>query len=282
MTVQLRPLGDALGMEVLGIDLAAPLSAATMRAIEEAFATHPVLVFRNQQLEGADLLRFGRHFGAPQPHILKRYRHPVFAEVSYITNVDADGNIDPVGNDRATAWHTDETYNENLPRLAMLHAIEVPSTRGGTIFADMRAAYDALPGATKERIGGLTGTHRWLAGPARAWTLYRMTEAQAKAHPERYHPAMLTHPVSGRPILFINPSHSTGFVGVDPDEGERLVAELCEFAAQDRFTYYHQWRVGDLLMWDELATMHRGAGDAPPQDRRVMLRTIVHPNKVGL
>jgi taurine dioxygenase len=128
MTVQLRPLGDALGMEVLGIDLAAPLSAATMRAIEEAFAKHPVLVFRNQQLEAADLLRFGRHFGAPQPHILKRYRHPDFAEVSYITNVDADGNIDPVGNDRATAWHTDETYNENLPRLAMLHAIEVPST----------------------------------------------------------------------------------------------------------------------------------------------------------
>ena len=275
---QLRPLGAALGTEVLGMDLSAPIDAAALRWIETAFAEHPVLVFRDQRLGAADMLRFARQFGAPQPHILERYRHPDFAEVSYISNVGADGRIDPAGNDRATSWHADETYNETLPRLAMLHAIEVPSARGGTIFADMRAAHDALPEATRQRIAGLTGTHRWLAGPARAWTLYRKTEAEAKAHPERRHPAVLTHPVSGRPILFVNPSHSTGFVGMDPEAGEALVAELSDFAVQDSFTYYHQWRVGDLLMWDELATMHRGAGDAPPQDRRVMLRTIVHPN----
>jgi taurine dioxygenase len=238
----------------------------------------PVLVFRDQRLGAADLMRFGGHFGAPQPHILKHYRHPEFDAVSYITNVGADGTIDPAGNDRATAWHADETYNEKLPRMAMLHALEVPTARGGTMFADMRAAFDALPDTMKVRIDGLTGTHRRIAGPARAWALYRQTEAEAKAHPERYHPAVLTHPISGRKILFVNPSHSTGFVGIDPDEGERLVGELCDFAVQDRFTYYHSWRVGDLLMWDELATMHRGAGDAPPQDRRVMLRTIVHPN----
>ena len=278
MTAQLRPLGDRLGMEVLGIDLSGPLSASTMQEIDAAFAQHPVLVFRDQRLGAADLMRFGGHFGAPQPHILKHYRHPEFDAVSYITNVGADGTIDPAGNDRATAWHTDETYNEKLPRMAMLHALEVPTARGGTMFADMRAAFDALPDTMKVRIDGLTGTHRWIAGPARAWTLYRQTEAEAKAHPERYHPAVLTHPISGRKILFVNPSHSTGFVGIDPDEGERLVGELCDFAVQDRFTYYHSWRVGDLLMWDELATMHRGAGDAPPQDRRVMLRTIVHPN----
>jgi alpha-ketoglutarate-dependent taurine dioxygenase len=222
-----------------------------MQEIDAAFAQHPVLVFRDQRLGAADLMRFGGHFGAPQPHILKHYRHPEFDAVSYITNVGADGTIDPAGNDRATAWHADETYNEKLPRMAMLHALEVPTARGGTMFADMRAAFDALPDTMKVRIDGLTGTHRRIAGPARAWALYRQTEAEA---------------------------NSTGFVGIDPDEGERLVGELCDFAVQDRFTYYHSWRVGDLLMWDELATMHRGAGDAPPQDRRVMLRTIVHPN----
>jgi taurine dioxygenase len=278
MAPQLRPLGETLGMEALGVDLSGPPDAATKRWIDAAFAEHPVLVFRNQRLDAAELLRFARQFGAPQPHILKKYRHPDFAEVSYITNVAEDGSIDPVGNDRATSWHTDETYNDTLPRLAMLHALEVPSARGGTIFVDMRAVYAALPEAMRRRLAPLTGTHRWLAGPARAWEDYRMTEAQVKANPERYHPVVLTHPVSERPILFVNPSHSTGFAGVDPEEGERLVAELCEFAVQERFTYYHQWRIGDLLMWDELATMHRGAGDAPPQDRRVMLRTIVHPN----
>lgn len=277
MQPHLRPLGDNLGTEAVGIDLAAPPGSETMAWIEAAFAEHPVLVFRNQRLDAAALLRFAGYFGAPQPHVLKKYRHPDFAEVSYITNVADDGSIDPVGNDRATSWHTDETYNEKLPRLAMLHALEVPSERGGTIFVDMRAVYAALPAETRRRLAPLTGTHRWLAGPARAWEDYRMTEAQVKANPERYHPAVLTHPASERPILFVNPSHSTGFVGLSADEGEELVAELCEFAVQDRFTYYHEWQVGDLLMWDELATMHRGAGDAPPQDRRVMLRTIVHP-----
>lgn len=274
----LHPLGDALGMEIGGVDLAAGADPETMRWIDTVFAEHPVLVFRNQQLGAAELLRFAQHFGAPQPHVLQKWRHPDYPEVSYITNVAPDGTIDPAGNNRATAWHADETYNERLPRAAMLHALEVTSAGGGTMFADMRAAFDALPEGMKQRLAPLTGTHRWLAGPARAWTLYRQTEAEAKAHPERHHPAVLTHPVSGRRILFVNPSHSTGFIGLGPEQGERLVAELCEFAVQDRFTYYHHWQVGDLLMWDELATMHRGAGDAPPTDRRVMLRTIVHPH----
>ena len=100
-------------------------------------------------------MRFGGHFGAPQPHILKHYRHPEFDAVSYITNVGADGTIDPAGNDRATAWHADETYNEKLPRMAMLHALEVPTARGGTMFADMRAAFDALPDTMKVRIDDL-------------------------------------------------------------------------------------------------------------------------------
>ena len=260
MALKLRPLGDALGMEALGVDLARPADPAIMSAIEAAFAAHPVLVFRNQRLDAARLLDFARQFGAPQPHILKKYRHPDFAEVSYITNVAEDGSIDPVGNDRATSWHTDETYNEKLPRLAMLHALQVPSARGGTIFVDMRAVFAALPEPTRRRLAPLTGTHRWLAGPAGAWTDYRMTEAQAKAHPERYHPAVLTHPISGRPSCSSIQVNSTGFAGMTPEEGERLVAEVCEFAVQDRFTYYHQWLVGDLLIWDELATMHRRRG----------------------
>jgi taurine dioxygenase len=172
-------------------------------------------------------MRFASQFGASQPHILRRYRHPDFAEVSYITNVADDGSIDPAGNDRATSWHTDGTYNDHLPRLAMLHALEVPSSRGGTIFVDMRAVFTALPKTMRRRLATLTGIHRWLAGPARAWTDYGMTEARPKAHTERYHPALLTHPMSERPILFVNPSHSTGFAGMDAEEGERLVAELC-------------------------------------------------------
>ncbi|HEX3953827.1 MAG TPA: TauD/TfdA family dioxygenase [Stellaceae bacterium] len=276
-TPQLRALGEALGMEAIGIDLSKPCDAATIRWIEEAFAEHPVLVFRNQDLDAAALYDFARHFGVPQKHILERYRHPARPEISFVSNVK-EGRIDYVANKRATAWHADETYNAVLPKLAILHAKEVTSAGGGTMFADMRAAYDALPAVMKQKLAGRAGTHGYLAGPARSDEFFKATQNEAKGA-ERRHPAVLQHPVTRRPLLFVNPSHQTGFVGMEPEAGLQLVKDLGAFATQDRFTYYHRWQVGDLLMWDELATMHRGAGDAPPDDRRVMLRTIVHPER---
>ena len=99
-----------------------------------------------------------------------------------------------------------------------------------------------------------------------------------KKYQEVQWPAVTRHPVSGRPILFVNPMHTHGFVGMKREEGWSLIEELAEHATQERFVYYHRWRVGDVLMWDERATMHRGAGDYRPEERRIMLRTIVYPN----
>ena len=143
-TPELRPLGEALGTEALGVDLSKPLDDATFAWIHAAFAEHPVLVFRNQHLGAGDIAGFGRRFGAPRIHSLVSYRHEEHPEVSWLRNVDADGNIDWYGVKRATDWHTDSTYEEVPPVLAMLHALEVPASKGGTMFADMRAAYDAL------------------------------------------------------------------------------------------------------------------------------------------
>jgi alpha-ketoglutarate-dependent taurine dioxygenase len=165
-----------------------------------------------------------------------------------------------------------------LPLLAILHALEVPSQKGGTMFADMRAAYDALPQAMKERLAGLVALHGRTDGPA-AGRLYQEHEAAAtadKEYPEKRWPAITRHPVTGRPILFVNPMHVHGFVGMEREEAWGLIEELADHATQERFVYYHSWRVGDVLMWDERATMHRGAGDYRPDERRVMLRTIVY------
>ena len=162
----------------------------------------------------------------------------------------------------------------------MLHALEVPSTKGGTMFADMCAAYDALPAAMKERLAGLTGLHGRTDGPAGA-RLYDPDEEMRrtdKKYDEQRRPAVVPHPVTGRPILFVNPMHVHGFDGMSRDESWPLIEELAAHATQERFTYYHSWRVGDLLIWDERATMHRGAGDYHPEERRIMLRTIVYPN----
>ena len=279
VTLSLKPLGNALGTEVVGVDLSRGLDGATFERIEQAFAEHPVLVFRNQRLGAAALAAFGARFGRPQPHVLEQYRHPEHAQVSYITNVDKNGGIDRFGVTRASSWHTDETYEDALPRLAILHALEVPSAKGGTMFADMRAAFDALPEATRRRLERMTGLHGRTDGPD-ALKLYGEDYARdtAKSRPERRHPAVKKHPVTGRPVLFVNPTHTHGFEGMAHDEAVRLIEELRDHATQPRFVYYHAWRVGDVVMWDEIATMHRGAGDARPEERRIMLRTIVHPN----
>jgi alpha-ketoglutarate-dependent taurine dioxygenase len=145
------------------------------------------------------------------------------------------------------------------------------------MFADMRAAYDALSREMKQRLAGMVGLHGRHDGPAGV-RLYKGDPDQRidKAYPEKARPAVVTHPMTGRPILFVNPLHTHGFQGMSREEAWTLIEELAEHSTQSQFVYYHQWRVGDLLMWDELATMHRGAGDYRPDERRILLRTIVY------
>ena len=275
---QLRPLGEHLGSEALGVDLSKPLDDRTFAFIRQAFAEHPVLVFRDQNLDAGALAAFGRRFGVPRMHALVKYRHAEHPEVSWLTNVEEDGRVDWYGVKRATDWHTDSTYEDEAPILAILHAKEVPSAKGGTMFADMRAAYDTLPGAMKDRLAGLTGLHGRSSGPA-GERLYGDEKGQTeKVYHEVQRPAVIRHPVTGRQILFVNPMHTHGFVGMTQRDAWPLIEELAAHATQDRFVYYHSWRVGDVLMWDERATMHRGAGDYRADERRVMLRTIVYAN----
>jgi taurine dioxygenase len=275
---KLFPLGAELGTEAFGIDLSKPLDEGTFAWIQDAFAQHPVLVFRNQNLSAPELAAFGRRFGTPRPHALIKYRHADCPEVSWLTNVDETGKTDWYGVKRATDWHTDSTFEDTLPLLAVLHAKEVPSEKGGTMFADMRAAYEALPEERKQLLSGLTGLHSRSTGPAGERLYGDDKGVTEKRYQEVQWPAVTRHPVSGRPILFVNPMHTHGFVGMKREEAWPLIEELAEHATQERFVYYHRWRVGDVLMWDERATMHRGAGDYRPNERRIMLRTIVYLN----
>jgi taurine dioxygenase len=275
---QLRPLGELIGSEALGVDLSKPLDDATFAWIRRTFAEHPVLVFRDQNLGAGELAQFGGRFGSPRMHALLKYRHAEHPEVSWLTNVEGDGKVDWYGVKRATDWHTDSTYEADLPILAILHAKEIPSAKGGTVFADMRSAYDALPKAMKDRLSTLVGLHGRSTGPA-GERLYGDDKGETeKIYDEVRWPAVLQHPVSRRAILFVNPMHTHGFVGMRREEAWALIEELANHATQDRFVYYHHWRVGDVLMWDERATMHRGAGDSDPDEQRVMLRTIVYAN----
>jgi taurine dioxygenase len=274
-----KPLGRHIGAEIDGLDVAGPLDDQTIDAIARALADHAVLVLRNQKIDAAQLGAFGRRFGIPKPHLLEGYQHPDFPEVSLVTNVTPDGKLDPFGVKRATTWHSDETYKQTIPRLAMLHGLEVTADGGGTLFADMRAAFDALPDETRERLRGLTGLHKFTSGPADARSAYamRVTPETLAALKDWEHPAVVRHPGNGRDILFVNPSHTHGFVGMTEKTGTALIEALAKHSTQPDFVYHHRWKVGDLVIWDEVSTMHKGAGDSPPDQRRVLMRTIVHP-----
>ena len=211
---QIRPLGETLGAEALGIDLSKPFDEATSAWVVRAFAENPVLVFRDQDLGAAELAAFGRRFGTPRMHSLIKYRHADCPEVSWLTNVDEDGKVDWYGVKRATDWHTDSTYEDRLPLLAILHAKEVPSDKGGTMFADMRAAYDTLPEARKQQLEGLTALHGRSIGPAGEKLYGDDRGVTDKEYREVRWPAVTRHPVTDRPILFVNPMHTHGFVGM--------------------------------------------------------------------
>lgn len=272
-----RPIGDGFVAEVTGLDVGNRLNEAAVAWIADRLDEFAVLVFRKQRLDAGTLHRFACRFGEPRRHVLERYRHPEISEISYVTNVAPDGSVDPFGVRRATIWHTDATYEAVLPRLAMLHALEVPTTGGGTFFADMRAAWDALPEATRTRLRPLTGLHRFNVGPAGGAGIYAGQAGTEQAFEDQRHPAVAVHPRSLREILFINPAHTHGFDGMARDAGWQLVEELSGHAVQDRFVHRHDWRPGDLVIWDERATIHRGAGDSRPEERRVLLRSIVYP-----
>ena len=275
----LERLEGPFGVRASGVDLSVSLDDDSIRWIEQALSDHAIVLFPDQGLNGPQLDRFARRFGSPQRHVLERYRHPEVPEVSYVTNVNADGSVDEFGVRRASMWHTDATYEAHLPRLAMLHALKVPTRGGGTLFSDMRSAWDGLDRDMAKRLSGLTGLHRFNAGPDGGRSIYAGQPGTEEGFVDQHHPARLRDPLSLRSILFVNPAHTHGFAGVEVEEGWRLVETLAAHATQTEFVYHHHWRRGDVLIWDERATMHRSAGDSEPNEPRVLMRSIVFPTQ---
>lgn len=279
VTVQIQPLGEALGAELRGLDLSRPLSAADTRALKDAFWANPVLVLRGQTLDPEDLIRIGGMFGRIEPHSILQYRHPQHPELSYITNVDPkSGKPDEYGQTkRAVDWHSDGSFKEHPDSVAFLYSLVAPSAGGRTQFTNMYLAYDSLPDDLKERVDGLEAFHKRGEG----WRVEAppppLTEAQ-KASGEfegAVHPVVITHPESGRPALYVNAAHCSHIVGMPRAESDALLDRLYEHAIDPRFQYHHAWRQGDILFWDQRCLMHRAGGGMPAGEARVMLRAMM-------
>ena len=265
MSLQLRPLHPLFGAEASGVDLRQPLDAATVGAIEAAMDRHAVLVWRDQPFDEDQQVAFARQFGnldlglrkaRPGAHRLR------YDELIDISNLTPQGKV--AGRDHAKIvsnlanqlWHSDSSFQQPAARYSMLSAVVVPAHGGDTEFCDLRAAYDALPGEQKEELENLKSQH--YAFHTRLWlgdTSY--TEEQLKSLPPVEWPLVRTHPGSGRKVLWVG-AHATHIVGWSVAEGRMLLAELLEHATQREFVFRHRWRVGDLVMWDNRCTLHRG------------------------
>jgi len=277
--VEFSPIESrVIGLEIQNLDLAKPLNRETVASINDALDRYLVLVIRGQNLSDPNLLAFSRNLGELDPPGPNPYGEPFlrdFPEINVISNVVEQGR--PIGNLGAgeASWHADMTYIDVPPKAAVLHALEIPADGAGdTYFASMFAAHDALPPDLKAEIGGKLAVHD--ASRNSAGMLRRGYNEVTDVRETRgaHHPLVRTDPRSGRKALFLGRRHNSYIMGMPVEDSEKLLDRLWAHATQPRFTMRHRWRAGDVLIWSNLAVLHR-RDPFDASSRRVMHRTQI-------
>lgn len=260
MAVEIRPLFDgAFGAEVAGFDLAASPSPEDWRAVVGAAHRHGVVQIHGQTPDAGQLEHFAAQFGQPQPHILTHFHVDGHACVLKLSNIVTDGK--PWGlYDGANYWHTDMAYEDPPGAATIVYALKVPREGGHTRVADMYAAYDDLPEATRRHIDGMTVIHhygnRHVLDENSREAAGRLTEEQKKLVRNVYHPLVRPHPTTGRKTLYGVSGSSFGIVGMPDDEAISLLDELRAHAVQEKYVREIRYRVGDIAIWDTNCTLH--------------------------
>jgi alpha-ketoglutarate-dependent 2,4-dichlorophenoxyacetate dioxygenase len=282
VAVTVQPITENFAAEVGDIDLGKPVSPGDIAAIKAAFTRYAVLVFPDQGFSDESHLDFARHFGPLETSVFKlRNDHKMRLDekMADVGNLDADNNI-LKADDRIRLynlgnrmWHTDSSFKALPAYCSILHGRSIPPVGGHTEFADLRAAYDALPEATKQRVAGLVAEHSLMTSRAKlGFKDFNETEREAF----RPVPQVIARklPDSGRMSLYLA-SHAGTIQGMQDEEARRLLEELIAHATQRQFVYTHRWRVNDLVMWDDRCTMHRGTDFDDQRYKRDMRRATV-------
>jgi taurine dioxygenase len=278
------PSGQTLGASVEGIDLAVPLPDGEFRTLLRALGQHGVLCFPRQTFDTPALAAFARRFGELEVNVANLYFEPDFPEIMILSNqMRPDGK--PVGlNDAGQGWHTDMSYSKDIALANILHAQAVPMRNGKplgeTQFRNMHAAYDELPDEIKHKLEGRTATHDF----EKFWEVMRhrpgsrrpaLTEEQKRKKPPVSQPLVRVHPLTGRKVLYANPGYTMWIDGMDRDESGVILDYLFRHQERADFLYAHHWAVGDVLMWDNIGTVHNAIADYMPSEPRFMRRAQV-------
>jgi len=286
--MRITPNRGTLGATVEDIDLSKPLGRPDFASILHALGAHSVLCFPGQQLDALSLKAFSERFGSLQLSPTGTYCEPGVPEVMLLSNIVEDGK--PIGlADAGQDWHTDMSYNPLIGFLNVLFAVEIPR-RGGkplgnTVFADMQAAYDGLSPGLKSRLANATATHDF----NKFWEEMRrrpgstrpaLTPEQRANRPPSVHPVFLTHPITGRRVLYANPGYAVRINELSEDESDAVLAELFAHQLQPKFQHAHVWTEGDVLVWDHIGTLHNAIPDYSADEHRLIKRCQVMADRV--
>ena len=285
--MRIVPTGQILGARVEGIDLSMLPSREDFRVILRALGEHGVLCFPHQQVDTDAFADFGQMFGELEVNIANQFHEPDHPEVMILSNMTRDGK--PVGlGDAGQGWHTDMSYSRDTALANVLHAIKVPVREGrplgDTQFRNMHAAYADLPEEIKQRLAARTATHDFV----KFWDMMRqrpgsnrgpLTAEQRAKRPPVKQPIFRQHPITGRPILYCNPGYAMWIDDMDERESAEVMDFLFEHQAQPKYFYAHHWSEGDVLMWDNVGTVHNAVPDYRPNEPRYIRRVQVMATK---
>ena len=270
MPLSLSPLSDALGIEVMGVDLSRPIAPADLTLMQRALADHLVMVVRDQRLDPAEYLAALRLFGETMAQHLSDMlmaEHPEIAVLDSRTlGAGPDGRVVPLG---SRDWHTDHTNHARPPKITALYAVELPPEGGDTSFANMQSAYAALPEAERERLAAMRTVNKIEEFN------YVSDNDKQRFGESQVHPLVRTHPDTGWKALYFHPGKTDRIEGMEPAESLEFLNRLLERVIRPEVTYRHKWRPGDLLLCDNRAVMHLAHHDYDMDAGRVMHRVIL-------
>ena len=273
-----------MGATIEDLDLAQPLDERAVAEIIAALGGHGVVRFPRQRLTVAQQRDFAARFGELEVNVASgAYQEPGFPEVMILSNIVRDGK--PIGlADAGQDWHTDMSYSRTIAFANVLYALEVPQrngrTLGATEFSSMHAAYDGLPNELKKRLEGKTVLHDF----NKFWEMMRrekgskrppLTEAQRKTKPPVSHPIFLTHPITKRKVLYANPGYSVRINELPEKESDETLRFLFEHQLKPEYRYVSRWEEGDVLMWEDIGTIHSAMADYGPGEHRLVKRCQV-------
>lgn len=281
--LRVEPLDQAVGAKLYGLDLSKPMTDDEFKWVLNALGTHGYVCFPGQNITPAQLKAFSSRFGTLEINVAGAFQEPGIPEVMTLSNIVEDGK--PLGiADAGQDWHTDMSYSDMISFVNVLFGIKIPvrdgKPLGGTSFADMYAAYDDLPQDIKDKIETLTATHDF----NKFWEMMRrekgstrppLTPEQRAKKPPVVHPLVLIHPISGRKVLYANPGYTERVNELSQAESDALLDFLFKHQLQPKYQATHRWTPGDVLMWDNICTIHNAVADYRPDEPRLIKRCQV-------